>query len=65
MHGKDNSRRIRVYHKRIVKRHTMTAISVLLRCLANVVWDFKYWYEKGIAPKGSERSNQNAKYEIN
>lgn len=43
----------------------MTAISALLRCLANVVRDFKYWYEKGIAPKGSERSNQNAKYEIN
>lgn len=65
MHGKNNPRRIRVYHKRIVKWHTMTAISALLRRLANVVRDFKYWYEKGIAPKGSKRSNQNAKYEIN
>ena len=43
----------------------MTAISALLRCLANAVRDLKHWCEKGIAPKGSERSNQNAKYEIN
>ena len=65
MHGKDNSRRDSCITKRIVKWHTMTAILALLRRLANVVRDFKYWYEKGIAPKGSKRSNQNAKYEIN
>lgn len=35
----------------------MTVISALLRCLANVVRDFKHWCEKGIAPKECERSN--------